>query len=523
MKRFYRFLGRVWVICLVGCAAEPKADENNLKATGPFESRWAQQHDQVWLGADYWANPMEDWRILDGRIETVRPAVNRNVHLLSRRLGDRDGDLELSVRLGAFKPGAGSGGFRIGIQSELADPRSRLIHGRGGIDAGIGADGDLFIGRTVGPKLKPGPEGVRLRLRGEPAADGYLLMLTAHDREGRQLGGVFVDKVAPEKLVGNVALVNNFLKANVPGRKNNRAGKPRGRPGRFWFSHWRVSGSKFTAHPEDRFGPILFAQHTLSRGVLKMTAQMPPLDNQQPQRVALELKRDGRWAEAAQATIDPLARTARFRLEAWNGRISVPYRLVYESVNRLGERKRHTYGGTIRREPTDRDLKLAAFTGNTDQAFPNALLVSNVKVHDPDVLLFTGDQLYEQVGGYGIIREPVDRATLNYLRKWYVCGWAFRDLMRDRPTLFLTDDHDVYQGNIWGESGRDCGGIRGHARGGYAMPPKWVNMVQRTQTAHHPDPHDPTPIKRDIGVYYGDMLYGRVSFAILEDRKFKSG
>ena len=38
-----------------------------------------------------------------------------------------------------------------------------------------------------------------------------------------------------------------------------------------------------------------------------------------------------------------------------------------------------------------------------------------------------------------------------------------------------------------------------------------------------PDPYDPTPIEQGIGVYYTALNYGRVSFAILEDRKFKSG
>jgi hypothetical protein len=47
-------------------------------------------------------------------------------------------------------------------------------------------------------------------------------------------------------------------------------------------------------------------------------------------------------------------------------------------------------------------------------------------------------------------------------------------------------------------------------------------MVQRTQTSHLPDPYDPTPVQQGIGVYYTDVLYGGVSFAVLEDRKFKS-
>lgn len=40
---------------------------------------------------------------------------------------------------------------------------------------------------------------------------------------------------------------------------------------------------------------------------------------------------------------------------------------------------------------------------------------------------------------------------------------------------------------------------------------------------HHPDFFDPTPCLQDISVYYGDLVYGNVSFAILGDRQFKSG
>lgn len=47
-------------------------------------------------------------------------------------------------------------------------------------------------------------------------------------------------------------------------------------------------------------------------------------------------------------------------------------------------------------------------------------------------------------------------------------------------------------------------------------------MVQRTQTSQLPNPYDPAPVARGIGVYYTSMNYGGISFAILEDRKFKS-
>ena len=54
---------------------------------------------------------------------------------------------------------------------------------------------------------------------------------------------------------------------------------------------------------------------------------------------------------------------------------------------------------------------------------------------------------------------------------------------------------------------------------GYAEPARVVNAVHRTNVAHHPDPYDPTPVKQGITVYYGDMNYGRISFAMLEVKR----
>ena len=59
--------------------------------------------------------------------------------------------------------------------------------------------------------------------------------------------------------------------------------------------------------------------------------------------------------------------------------------------------------------------------------------------------------------------------------------------------------------------------------GGYRYPVKYVNQVQRQQTTSLPDPVDPEPVSRNIGVYFTRLNVGGVDFAILEDRKFKSG
>jgi hypothetical protein len=48
-------------------------------------------------------------------------------------------------------------------------------------------------------------------------------------------------------------------------------------------------------------------------------------------------------------------------------------------------------------------------------------------------------------------------------------------------------------------------------------------MVQRQQTWHLPDPADPRPVEQGITVYFTRLRVGGIDFAILEDRKFKTG
>lgn len=488
-----------------------------------FASQWRHAHDRVWAGPEYWANPMEDWRVHNGRLECLIGMPNRNVHLLTHQLSDSAAGFECSVRLGLLSKGrrAGSAGFAIGVYDAdtQGDWRSNLLFGEG-LAAGITSDGKLFIGDEQAAIEQAAPtDDLVLRLIATHEGEQTTLVLSAHHAESDEKLAETSRQAPSARLRGNIALVNNFAGNQRPGGK---------RPGNlptFWFSDWKVSGERITADEAHRFGPILYAMHTLSRDVLKMTAQMPPIGAEESQSVRLQVKNEaGQWQTVAEQPIDPLSRTATFRVEDWDDGRDVPYRLAYTLVQRDGAKQESTLEGTVKADPVDKpEISVAGFTGNTDSGFPNTLIVRNVGIMNPDVLFFSGDQIYENVGGYGIHREPVKLATLNYLRKIYLWGWAFRDLMRDRPTLVMPDDHDVYQPNIWGENGRDCGGIDGHDQGGFAMPADWVNAVQRTQSAHHPDAYDPTPIERGITVYYGDMLYGRISFAIIEDRKFKSG
>ena len=74
----------------------------------------------------------------------------------------------------------------------------------------------------------------------------------------------------------------------------------------------------------------------------------------------------------------------------------------------------------------------------------------------------------------------------NYLEKYRKFGEAFRELMRDRPTIMITDDHDVFANDLWGKGGLRMKGDR--TTGGYPTHPAWVNAAEFTQTGHLPDP-----------------------------------
>lgn len=488
-------------------------------ATAPrFRSRWPRTGTRVWVGPEYWSNPLQDWRIAEGRLEMVGGGSGRNVHHLTRQVGTDEGDVIMAVRTGIPRGSGGQGaGFLIGVRGPLNEYRNNVIHGVG-LRAGIAGDGRLFVedGGEAALPVTAVDGGVILRLAAAPAGSGYTLTLSAHDPlDGTSLASVSRTGLTPRSLKGNVAL---FADADEGG--------PRGSV-RAWFTDWEVAGSGIQVHDDRAFGPILFAQHTLSRGILKLTAQLPPIGAEDDATVRLDVRAEGAsdWSSLATAPVDPLSRTASFRVEGWDDGRDVPYRLAYRLRQDGEEMREHHFTGTIRRDPVDRDeLVVAGLSCMVDAGFPNTEIARGVRHHDPDILFFVGDQLYEGTGGFGVQRtQDVELGTLDYLRKWYLYGWSFADLMRDRPTICITDDHDVYQGNIWGEGGEDPETYDAHSSGGYYMPPEWVNMVQRTQTSHLPDPYDATPVQQGITVYYTDLLYGRVSFALLEDRKWKSG
>ena len=250
---------------------------------------------------------------------------------------------------------------------------------------------------------------------------------------------------------------------------------------------------------------ICFALYTVHDNTLKLTAQLYPLKEGEDRTVRLEVKQDGEWKEIAKTKVIEQGWTAPLRVEKWGDTKDVPYRV------RHGDKA--MYEGLVRRNPVDKEeIVIAGFTGNSIHPghggdISRQDIIDNVKKIDADVLFFSGDQVYDHFKHYAA---------------WLKFGRDFGDIIKDRPTITIPDDHDAGQPNLWGAEGKKST-LGGAADGGYARPPEYVKEVERAQTSHLPDPFDPKPIKRGIGVYFTDMTWGRISFAILEDRKFKTG
>ena len=246
---------------------------------------------------------------------------------------------------------------------------------------------------------------------------------------------------------------------------------------------------------------IAFGIYTLSNKILKLSAQLFPLYPEESRDIILEINKNGKWKNIQTKKINDIGWNTTFIITNWDDSKDIKYRLKHG--------KNAEFIGLIRKNPTDKkNIVLAAFSCNSNKDRGDRKnYVNNINHIDPDILFFAGDQSYDHK---------------EHTAAWLKFGMQFREIFRERPCITIPDDHDIGQGNLWGENGKVASSPAGND-GGYYYHKEYVKMVERAQTNHLPDPYDKTPIEQGIGVYYTNIEYGEVDFAIIEDRKFKSG
>ncbi|MEL4308203.1 alkaline phosphatase D family protein [Joostella sp. CR20] len=485
-----------------------------------FQSNWQYWYDMKWVGPEYWANRMQDWVIENGEVVCTAVGKDRNLNLLTIQKGKNTDDFQEDVQVKILSEDIKGDkdayvGFKIGVKGQFDDYRSASVFGKG-LAIGVTGDGHLMIGDEIfKTDLNGIPENFKLKLIAKYKNEAYSVKLIVFNNASEEIASA-ENTIPHTDINGNFALVVHSSNKKVEKKKVAS------------FSNWKINSTGLLQNEEQLYGPICFAQYTLHGKKLKLTAQLTPFENVPNHKVLLQFKKDGVWQTSDSQTNKNAGRANNFVVENWSETKDIPYRVLVE-LPLKNETHQYFYDGTIAVEPINEDeVTAGVFSCNFHYGFPDQDVCDNVAYLNPDIILFLGDQFYEGTGGYGVMYDgDFDELCIEYIRKWVLFGWSYRELFRHKPCAIIPDDHDVYHGNIWGEGGEvadTSGGYGASAQdsGGYKMSPEWVNMVQFTQTSHLPDPYDDRPVKQGIGVYYTQWKYAGLSFAILEDRKFKS-
>ena len=535
---------------LVACAHR-SAKLSGLKPVEPIPIN-TQRH---WLGKSYWGNRLQDWRVNNGRIECLNGQKSwevRTVSILTRRLSNQLSNGRIRVKMGQLeKNKAGYAGFLLGVGKGELDQKACSIAQRasgknGGIMAVVDETGTLSFRdfsankSTLNYKVLS-RSGSRAQNSFTQSAvyldceliavnkNSYDIRLSLLNEQQKEISFALLPKVDASILVGGVSLLSS-----PPSRQ---AG------GRWWFSNLETAGEKFGEVSSSKLGPVIGCMYSLNRSVLKLTAQLMPVDLSNDQKLRLDYRLEGasRWQQGPISNIED-GFVGLFRIKDWQYQNNYDYRIVFAEDDTVT-----LYQGRIVKDPeTNKELKIALYscilpTSKTlDQVeynklhprerllgrytkdnilFPHEELVKNCDSHKPDIYLFVGDQFYETYPTrHG---NHTKDAKLDTLYRWYLWYWTYADSIKDRPSIMLADDHDVLQGNLWGNEGLDSNTLK-EEDGGYKWDKSLVRMVYRCQHGHNPDPYDPRPIRHNIPVAYANFVYGGVDFAIVEDRKFKT-
>lgn len=505
-----------------------------------FAPNW--QKDAAWPGPQWWPQPPYDWQQSGGGMIT-RALRGRQLSLLPYEVGPvaSDGSFDAKVSIvfsdlpSSSRNGSKSGpifaGFAFGRRGADSDFRSALINTAKAYYAFISSTGRviLFKERAEMPPPRAPPLATAAFPPGAIAADKpinlYLSLVRLNFNSVRVSFTVSVESgINPTSRT----VSTTFVAENVLGGLSLTAEGPAdkgflGIASLVTYRGLELSGTMLKYFPGQIFGPILWTQYSISDDILRLQVQLAPVP---PSIVRLYVRPEqtNTWIFASASKSDPLSRTALFvnRWKAYKN-INVEYqaRLSWGGQNAIWE-------GTIRQQPNNPKgkIRLGVFSCDAGYLFPQSQTVKQVTGQNPDVLAFLGDQLYEYMGSFPVVRYgPISKSMLDFLYKWYHFGWQWREVLKDRPSLILADDHDVFQNNLWGSNGKLLLNPTAQLweRGGYVMPVQWVNAVEKCYMGHLPP--NPQKIVTPSGIVarFTNVRYGGVDFAILEDRKFKTG
>ncbi|MCX8229122.1 MAG: sulfatase-like hydrolase/transferase [Planctomycetota bacterium] len=521
-----------------------------------FQDAWRSSPNRPWPGKDWHANRTQDWQVKNGWLECLtgqNGPAGRTVNLLTQVIeeGEESIHLEVTVRptnyVGTLRDGA-SFGFLFGMGGENIDYRATALVQQapapgGGLLVCMDSDGKLSLRDFSESLNKAGywtiPGGVDSRNLRELAAakerfplGAYAVRLKLHWKNntltlkakaqvtGNQLAGkggaetsLVIHDFSREKLQGSISLFS------ARGTKESKNG--------FAFGEFQLTGA--TPHPERAWGPILGVLYTTvtdqtGEHALRMTVQHPILHAEERPQLKLVINENQDFPGEYQTNG---SYTTQFQTPFPRLTRSLPYALY------LNHEK--VYEGILRKEPGEQDTatlgllsclknQVGPLSWNADGLwFPHNDVAQGIQTQDPDLLYFAGDQIYE--GDItGVDSRSEHHQILDYHTKWQRFLWSFGDLTKNRPTICIPDDHDVFHGNLWGAGGRRAQKTEEYSTqdsGGYKMSAKFVNAVHGTLVSHLPPSQVSPTIGQGISTYTTSFSWGGIDFCVLSDRMWK--
>lgn len=200
--------------------------------------------ERTWIGTDFWANRLQDWSLHENRLVCETSAPNRNVFLLTSEI--QSNTYEVTVEGGIINTSLqGGAGVRLGIEGEFGDYRDNAIRGIG-TDILVTTSGNLVMisgSDSTAYTTEVALDSFRMQVLASSAdLEVVLTDLTTHNTESHRFPLVVKS--------GGLALVSSFETDNRFNREPSA-----------WFRRLELEG--FAYLEKQRFGPILFAQHTL--------------------------------------------------------------------------------------------------------------------------------------------------------------------------------------------------------------------------------------------------------------------
>ncbi|EMI43125.1 alkaline phosphatase D family protein [Rhodopirellula sp. SWK7] len=522
------------------------------------EIDWQGVEDRRWPGREIWANRLQDWSVVDGQLQCAYEYGGRDwrtAHVLTHDVDARGDRVEVELVFRAAANGH-MGVLLGGGEGKLNYKQASMIQGIPGLGGGFvidvawaankicirdfGSDAEVKIPVPIAETSLPATvqlgstltmviEGQRL--------DVETFTLTATLRTEGKVIAQTQTQVPAERLVGNVAIVSMDGTQQSPHQ----------------FTRLRLSGDRIASHPERAYGPIAGVLYSVAGGDLKVGVQCMSVgktiqaatESRKGTRTGVQLEQqqpDGSWKKVSRPVgISEPDYYALLRIKDYDNSAPANFRVVMLH----GPKDAEPYPFFVPAEPVDRELVVGGVSCTGDigrkslanksllqpgesyigvwspanQWAPFGGITEPLIEKRPDIVFFTGDQLYEWWP------TPIDMTDAmpveDYLYKWLIWHWSFQNVTSRVPCLLQTDDHDVWHPNLWGDGSRLMTEGWDHG-GGYIKSGYFVNMVQRTMCGHNPDAYSPGPSDSGITNYFCTFSYGGVDFALLEDRKFKS-